>query len=51
MSFLERLLGDDETRFPGDGGTADRAADMEDKRFSFTLCRSGNTGNQEWAHL
>lgn len=37
MSFLKRLQKATNKRFLGDGGTSDRAAEMEDKHFSLTL--------------
>lgn len=52
MTFFlkKRLLGDDETnkRFLGDGGTADKAAEMEDKRFSLTLALHSLSQWEHW---
>lgn len=41
---------DDETnkRFHGDGGTADRAAGMEDKRFSFARALHSLSQWEQW---
>lgn len=48
MSFLKRLQKATNKRFLGDGGTSDRAAEMEDKHFSLTLALHSLSQWEHW---